>query len=341
MLENGFPYECYPTGWFQVAWDGSLAVGEIRRLRYFGQELVLYRDAEGAVHVADAYCPHQGANLGVGGVVQGCDLVCPFHGWTWGPDGQNVSTADEGPPNRSRRLRMWPANVSNGVIWVWHDERGRAPLWEPAPEIPAMADPAYYPIYPHCVRQYRGIRVVPQWITENNADLAHLRTIHRAAGPIEQDFELLGPVLRSRTRMTFGYGKPSSRLTPEGPQEGALVAEHWGVGIIKILFAGIDEAWLLQAQTPVDHDHSDIFVTVVTARPEGAVADELVGTAKARFEEQCKQLERDFPIWENMRYVVNGPMTREEASHMAPLRRWARQFYPDAAEETSDSKLAV
>src|SRR5262249_4011338 len=131
MLENGFPYECYPTGWFQVAWDGSLTVGEVRRLHYFGQDLVLYRDAEGAVHVADAYCPHQGANLGVGGVVQGCDLVCPFHGWTWGPDGQNVSTADGGPPNRSRRLRMWPTNVSNGVIWVWHDERGRAPLWEP------------------------------------------------------------------------------------------------------------------------------------------------------------------------------------------------------------------
>jgi hypothetical protein len=109
-----------------------------------------------------------------------------------------------------------------------------------------------------------------------------------------------------------------------------MVAELWGLGIIKIHFSDIDEAWLLQSEIPVDHDHSDVFVTVVMPRPDGATGDELVGRAKARFEEQCKQLERDFPIWEHMKYVQHGPMTKLEATHLAPLRRWARQFYPDA-----------
>ena len=29
----------------------------------------------------DAYCPHLGANLGVGGHVRGNCIECPFHGW--------------------------------------------------------------------------------------------------------------------------------------------------------------------------------------------------------------------------------------------------------------------
>jgi phenylpropionate dioxygenase-like ring-hydroxylating dioxygenase large terminal subunit len=44
------------------------------------QELVLWRsDVAGPLHVASAVCPHMGAHLGGGRVVDGC-LVCPWHG---------------------------------------------------------------------------------------------------------------------------------------------------------------------------------------------------------------------------------------------------------------------
>ena len=42
--------------------------------------------------VLDAYCPHLGANLAVGGHVVKDDIQCPFHLWTFsGTDGKCVS----------------------------------------------------------------------------------------------------------------------------------------------------------------------------------------------------------------------------------------------------------
>ncbi|CAG2106418.1 unnamed protein product [Medioppia subpectinata] len=57
-----------------------------------GQQRVLFRGPSGVVHCLSAYCPHLGANLGVGGHVvteSGDDCIqCPFHGWRFGGDGQ-------------------------------------------------------------------------------------------------------------------------------------------------------------------------------------------------------------------------------------------------------------
>ena len=39
-------------------------------LYYFGRDLVLFRGADGAPRVLDAYCPHLGAHLAVGGRVE-------------------------------------------------------------------------------------------------------------------------------------------------------------------------------------------------------------------------------------------------------------------------------
>jgi hypothetical protein len=30
----------YPTGWFVVAWSSNVALGDVKRLHYFGRELV-------------------------------------------------------------------------------------------------------------------------------------------------------------------------------------------------------------------------------------------------------------------------------------------------------------
>jgi hypothetical protein len=40
--------------------------------------------------VLDAYCQHRGANMGVGGTVEGENIVCPWHGWHWDGDGNNT-----------------------------------------------------------------------------------------------------------------------------------------------------------------------------------------------------------------------------------------------------------
>jgi phenylpropionate dioxygenase-like ring-hydroxylating dioxygenase large terminal subunit len=46
-----------------------------------GNNLVAWRGTSGTSYIADAYCPHIGAHLGVGGEVHGECIQCPFHSW--------------------------------------------------------------------------------------------------------------------------------------------------------------------------------------------------------------------------------------------------------------------
>mgnify|MGYP000650348235 FL=1 len=105
-MTKRFPFHPYPNSWFVVAFSHELAPGGVMPLHYFGQELVLFRTEDGAARVLDAYCPHLGAHLGCGGVVQGNKLRCPFHGWQFaGESGQCVEVpfAAKIPPRAGLR----------------------------------------------------------------------------------------------------------------------------------------------------------------------------------------------------------------------------------------------
>ena len=80
-----------PNGWFAVAFSRDLQVGEVKRIRYFERELVLFRTREGHPKVLDAYCSHLGAHLAEGGRVIGETIRCPFHAWQYDGSGQCVS----------------------------------------------------------------------------------------------------------------------------------------------------------------------------------------------------------------------------------------------------------
>jgi len=58
-------------------------------LQCSGENFAVFRTRAGVVHILDAYCPHLGANMAVGGAVRGDCLECPFHLWRFkGEDGK-------------------------------------------------------------------------------------------------------------------------------------------------------------------------------------------------------------------------------------------------------------
>ena len=65
------PFTWKVTGWFMIGWSPEFPVGEVRPLRYFGEDLVAYRDTDGELHVLSAHCRHLGAHIGHGGKVVG------------------------------------------------------------------------------------------------------------------------------------------------------------------------------------------------------------------------------------------------------------------------------
>src|SRR5258708_6477960 len=110
----------YPEGWFQVAYSADVADHQVAPLRYFGQELVLFRTVSGTAQVLDAYCSHVGAHLGFGGTVEGECIRCPFHSWAYGTDGvcRDIPYATRIP--RGAQVRAWPTRELSGLIFVWH-----------------------------------------------------------------------------------------------------------------------------------------------------------------------------------------------------------------------------
>lgn len=120
-------------------WYGILEASRVGRkpvgLRRMGEQIVLFRDSQGALQCLVDRCPHKGVRLSEGKVV-GDTLRCAYHGFRFASDGTCVEMpvlgAAKKPPRgmcaQARRVRE-----RYGLVWLWWgDDRPDAEL----PEIP-------------------------------------------------------------------------------------------------------------------------------------------------------------------------------------------------------------
>jgi phenylpropionate dioxygenase-like ring-hydroxylating dioxygenase large terminal subunit len=316
-----YPFSSYPSGWYFVAYTSDLAAGSVLPLRYFGEDLVLYRTDAGEPVLLSAHCPHLGAHLGHGGKVQGNCLRCPFHAWELDQGGQctKVPYASRIPPRA--HVRAWPLCERNGVVLAYYDAHGRPPSFE-IPEIPGYLSERYTAP----VRVQFRVRTHVQEFRENTVDIPHFVFVHRA-DHAEATAEIDGHILRGRARAEFdlGYlGKPGTKaemiLDFAGYGLGYLVAdEHIAQQIHFVQLA---------MSTPIDEEYVDVrFNTAVEIGKSRQLAERAVGMSAA---DSKMQLERDIPIWENKLYRDRPTLCDGDGPIMA-FRRYARQFYPEAA----------
>ena len=302
-----------PIGWFCVSRSDAIAPGEVRALHYFGRELVLFRGDDGAAHTLDAYCPHLGAHLGVGGRVEGGTIRCPFHGWRFNGEGVCVAIpyAQRIPPGA--QTRAWPIRERNGLVFVWYHPWGEAPTWE-IPEVPEWGDDGWSePVE----REYR-IRSHPQEMAENIVDPVHFHTVHGTPKTPEMTAEIDGHVFRAHQCLTF--------TTPRGELEGRVDIESHGCGFGVTRFRGIVETLLVITGIPIDEElHQTTIRFSVKKIPGDEEATRSVGAAFiAEIERQYAQ---DIPIWENKRHLTQ-PVLCSEDGPIPLLRKYFRQFYP-------------
>lgn len=329
VIEDTFPHTVLPTGWFQVAWSDEVAPGAITPVRYFGRDLIVYRTSAGDPVVMAAHCPHMGAHIGHGGWVEDCDVVCPFHGWRWAPTGENLEIPSQEGKTSGRSIRVWETAETNGIVWAWHDELRRPPSCEPPTE--RRTEQAFLPVYPECVHKWEGVHARPQYVTENVTDLDHLRWVHNNTGKIDVlELKDQGDRMEVHHKTILGHGKASTWLTPDGPVESVGCTTLFGVGTVMVDFGPLlDNAVLLQTQTPIDHDHCDLFITVLTVQDSAEEGDVPLGRALKRVREQIKQAGRDMPIWNNMTYLHKAAYTKPEGLLVKSVRDWCERFYPE------------
>jgi vanillate O-demethylase monooxygenase subunit len=91
-----------------------------------GERIVFYRGPHGQVAALDDWCPHRGAPLSLGRVVEG-KLVCGYHGLEMGCDGKVIAM----PGQRVRGfppVRSYPVVERHGFIWIWPGDAAAADI---------------------------------------------------------------------------------------------------------------------------------------------------------------------------------------------------------------------
>ncbi|BBY93372.1 hypothetical protein MGALJ_30410 [Mycobacterium gallinarum] len=313
-----------PTGWFQIAWSADIAGNAVVPLRYFGQDLVAFRQRDGSVSVLDAHCQHLGASLAHGGCVVEDGIQCPFHGWVWDGRGRNVRIPYEKRPNKGRRLRSYPVAEVNDSIYIWHDVAGSAPRWDvPVGKLVLgehVSSRNYYEFTEDCRTRFAGVKVHPQVIAENAVDPHHFRFVHRT--PISP-----GVLRESRDDVIWsakvGFGKRWVDGT-DRPDDTMNTIEIWWSGI-GVSFNGEhtrDGVRVISiCATPVDDTTSDIFAGYW-------ISDESANDFAERLAAAKLALPDDIRIWEHQRYMDRPALAPSESAGFDALREWANGFYP-------------
>ena len=78
------PDGTYLKNWNPLMLAEELPAGKIVGRDFLGTRVIVYRDAEGRPVVQSAYCPHVGADLAQGCLVDGA-VRCAYHHWKFGP----------------------------------------------------------------------------------------------------------------------------------------------------------------------------------------------------------------------------------------------------------------
>jgi phenylpropionate dioxygenase-like ring-hydroxylating dioxygenase large terminal subunit len=164
--ENGL----FSQSWFPICLADEVRAGTIRGESFLDGKVIVYRGADGIARVMSAYCPHLGADLSVGHVVES-RVQCAFHKWEYDGAGRCVHTAIGDAPPPTARLFKFPTQERYGIIWAFNGEK---PLWDlPDFELPdsRLALRVYrYPDYYQC----------DPWVfAANTPDMQHIKVVHQ------------------------------------------------------------------------------------------------------------------------------------------------------------------
>lgn len=321
----------FPTGiaygWYFVSYADELACGDVRPVRYFGRDLVLFRNEAGEAGLLDAYCPHLGAHIGHGGTVDGVSVRCPFHAWAFRPDGfcSDIPYARTMPPVARKRaiLRSYPVVEANGVVWAWYHPLGDAPSFDVEVYAEFGADDWSAPIR----REWR-FASTPQEISENGVDVAHLKYVHGLTSVPEGETRYEGQVRRSLTR-----GERQVSLADGTSATIATSAEtiQNGAGQKVIRLKDLVDLTMMALVTPVERDQVEMRYCFTHRKVAAGSAQEVAALAIIAGTCGRTGVEGDIPIWSNKIYRPT-PLLCDGDGQILRFRRYFQQFYVSLAD---------
>ncbi len=325
----------FPEGWYFVASRRTIEKQGLLKKTWLGEEIVVWCDDEGNICVAEAVCPHLGADLGPesGGQVRNGCLVCPFHGFEFDVSGQCVATP-YAPAPRTAKLKLFETREIQDLVFAWWGSGGRPPQWHLPEAPPAGAEWSGL--------EFWSIRFTghPQETTENSVDPAHLNYVHHYYGVQE-----VGSVSVDGTLLTSSFNFKRS-LTVAGIKfleyDVSAVASIHGLGYsfveVQEYSIGMESRlWVLAV--PVDGEFIELTMVSQVRQlrsPKGlGLGLRLLPLGlrtrimnRVIISGQVHDVMQDVVIWSNQKHRSRPKLCSGDGP-IGKYRRYCKQFYPD------------
>ena len=327
MSRQSKPKLPMPSGWFRIATSQELPTAKVGVFQINGQDVVAFRNEQGAVAVVDPICPHMGAHLGYGGRVVDGALRCPFHGLRFDTGGNCVGTEYPGNPEVKLSLRSWPVMEQLGCIFVHAGHDGAAPTWElPEYDTTGWTEP---------VTKVLTLKGHVQDVAENAVDFGHFAAVHEYSDLEDPVLRIDGPRMYSR----FGFTRRNPFL-PITDIQSIFDTDVHGLGLsvtdLRVPKLGIHYRVLLTA-TQIDEETMSFGIGVSSEFPPPFVPKAMRALPlpwRAVTRAQVRAVHRfiisdvlqDQEIWEH-RVPMAVPALIPGDGPIAKFRRWVKQFY--------------
>ncbi|HLH31010.1 MAG TPA: aromatic ring-hydroxylating dioxygenase subunit alpha [Terriglobia bacterium] len=128
----------HPDYWYPVEYDNAVKPGRVVEVTFWNRSIALFRGTDGNLRALENRCAHRQLKLSVG-EVDGCNLVCGYHGWGYNEEGRVVQIPHElfGREMPSFKVPSFPVKVRYGLIWLFPGNPARAAERE-IPKIPEL-----------------------------------------------------------------------------------------------------------------------------------------------------------------------------------------------------------
>jgi 5,5'-dehydrodivanillate O-demethylase oxygenase subunit len=237
--------------WHPVAGASEFDRKALKPVRFFGEDLVLFRGESGTYGLIPRRCQHRGADLSFG-FVEDDGVRCHYHGWKYDCSGACVDRPFDSNVNPGRKVPGRPgpgylAREKAGLVWIYMGPQA-------APELPDWDAFGW----PNTFKQIVSTEVPCNWLQcqENTVDPVHFEWLHNNTQ--QRHLGDKGPYSPRTLKMSvedtpFGL---LSRRYREGTDE---TAPLWSVGRAILWPNGWFFGHHLEWKVPID-DTNTLFV---------------------------------------------------------------------------------
>lgn len=320
-VQPRYPIPFYSEGWFQVGWSEDLRPGQVKGLKHFGREYVLFRTASGQAVVLDDICPHLGAHFSQGGCVQGESVRCPYHGWKFGADGKCTEIAYAKSIPVKAKTTSHTVVERYGKIFMYRNKAGTAPTYE-LPQMENFDEASYT----KPVKYEFKVRIHGQDIMENSVDSPHFWAVHRHEMPTNT-FKSEGEELRI-TQETCGHFL--------GMRLPARLEFHMiepGFHYVDFPVMPGPAAHVFSSIVPVDEEYVVHRMTIRIKKSKIPFLSRI--SRRFLIWQMMKTYREDMQIWETKEYREH-PVLCDGDGAIMKLRRWYAQFHDPVEPESNE-----